>query len=109
MPELSALKSALQRSSRGRLAHALLVAGKGFLISVLKTLYSLWLEVTGLIFALLTVAGGSALVRQFRTDHLADHARFAAVTGFTLLCGWFTVFSFIKARRTRIGQKPPAH
>ena len=109
MPELSALISALQRSTRGRVAHALFVAGKGFLISVLKTLYSLWLEVTGLIFALLTVAGGSALVRQFRTDHLADHARFATVTGFTLMCGWFTVFSFIKARRTRIGQKPPAH
>jgi hypothetical protein len=108
MPELSALKSALLRSSRGRVANALLVAGKGFLISVLKTLYSLWLEVTGLIFALLTVAGGSALIRQFRTDHLADRSRFLTVTGFTLVCGWFTVFSFIKARRTRIGQKPPA-
>lgn len=107
MAELFALKSALQRSTRGRVAHALLVAGKGFLISVLKTLYSLWLEVTGLIFAMLTVAGGSALVRQFRTDHLADHTRFLAVSGFTLACGWFTVFSFVKARRTRIGDKPP--
>jgi len=108
MPELSALKSSLQRSHRGRVLHAVLVAGKGFLISVLKTLYSLWLEVTGLVFAMLTAAGASALVRQFRTDHLADRARFLTVMGFTLVCGWFTVFSFIKARRTRITHKPPA-
>ncbi len=83
------------------MAHALLVAGKGFVITALKTLYALWLETTGLVFAVLAVTGVSALLRQYRADHLADHRRFLTVTGFTLVCGWFTVFSFVKARRTR--------
>jgi hypothetical protein len=99
MPDLSAIKGPIQ--SRNRLANAVLVAAKGFLITAAKTFYALWLEVTGLIFAVLTVAGGSALVRQYRADHLADHARFLTVTAFTLACGWFTVLSFVKAKRTR--------
>jgi hypothetical protein len=99
MPEFSATKGPIP--SRNRVAHALLVAAKGFLITAAKTAYALWLEVTGLIFAVLTVSGGSALVRQYRTDHLADHRRFLTVTVFTLVCGWFTVLSFVKAKRTR--------
>lgn len=83
------------------MVHALLVAAKGFILSAAKTFYALWLEVTGLLFAVLAVAGGSALLRQYRADHFADHKRFALVTLFTLVCGWFTVFSFVKARRTR--------
>jgi hypothetical protein len=61
----------------------------------------LWLEVTGLIFALFTVVGGSALVRQYRADHMANLRHAVTVAGFTLVCGWFTVVSFVKARRTR--------
>lgn len=99
MPDLTATKNPLQ--SRNRMAYALLVAGKGLAISVAKTMYALWLEVTGLLFGMLTVAAGSALVRQYRADHFADHRRLAVVAGFTLVCGWFTVFSFVKARRTR--------
>lgn len=99
MPELSATKGPIQ--SRNRVAYALLAAAKGFLITAAKTFYALWLEVTGLIFAVLTVGGASALVRQYRADHLADHARFLTVAAFTLVCGWFTVFSFVKAKRTR--------
>jgi hypothetical protein len=99
MPELSATKPPIQ--SRNRIAHALLVAAKGFLITVAKTVYALWLEVTGLMFAVLTVSGASALVRQYRTDHLADHRRFLTVTVFTLACAFFTVYSFVRAKRTR--------
>lgn len=99
MPEVSVTKRAIQ--NRGRVANALLVAAKGFITSALKTFYALWLEVTGLLFAMLAVAGASALVRQYRADHLADHRRFLTVAGFTLVCTWFTVFSFVKAKRTR--------
>jgi hypothetical protein len=99
MPDFSAIKGPIQ--SRNRLANAVLVAAKGFVVTAAKTFYALWLEATGLIFAVLTVMGGSALVRQYRADHLADHTRFLTVTGFTLVCGWFTVFSFVKAKRTR--------
>jgi hypothetical protein len=99
MPDFSAIKGPIQ--SRNRLANAVLVAAKGFVVTAAKTFYALWLEVTGLMFAVLTVAGGSALVRQYGADHLADHRRFVTVTVFTLVCGWFTVLSFVKAKRTR--------
>src|SRR5215472_8768922 len=49
MPEISTVKPHIQ--SRARLGRALFVAGKTLIISILKTLYALWLEVTGLIFA----------------------------------------------------------
>jgi FtsH-binding integral membrane protein len=99
MPEFSATKGPIQ--SRNRVTHALLVAAKGFVITAAKTFYALWLETTGLMYAVLTVGGGSALVWQFKKDHLADHRRFLIVAAFTLVCGWFTIFSFVKAKRTR--------
>src|SRR5215467_7800515 len=100
MSEITTVKRASQSRLAG-LPHALFVAGKGFVITVAKTFYALWLETTGLVFGFLTVLGGSALVRQYRADHLADHTRFIVVTAFTLVCGWFTVLSFVRARRTR--------
>jgi len=100
MAEITTVKRAIQ-SRRSSVLHALFVAGKGLVISFAKTFYALWLETTGLVFGFLTVMGGSALVRHYKADHLADHTRFLTVTGFTLVCGWFTVFSFWKARRTR--------
>ena len=100
MGEITTVKRAIQ-SRRGSIPRALFVAGKGFVISVAKTLYTLWLEMTGLMFGFLTILGGSALVRQYRADHLANHTRLVVVIGFTLVCAWFTVLSFVRARRTR--------
>ncbi|HKF21250.1 MAG TPA: hypothetical protein VKE93_06750 [Candidatus Angelobacter sp.] len=100
MPEMTTIKRGIQ-SRRASLPHAMFVAGKTLVISFAKTAYALWLETTGLVFGFLTILGGSALVRQYRADHLADHTRFVIVTAFTLVCGWFTVFSFLKAKRTR--------
>jgi hypothetical protein len=97
MPSLTATKGVLQN----RVANALLIATKGFVVTAAKTFYALWLEMTGMVFGVLTVAGGSALVKQFRVDHLADHKRVATVAFFTVVCLWFTVVSFVRARRTR--------
>ena len=99
MPEIIATKRPVP--VRNRTLNALLTAGKGFVISIAKTVYALWLEVTGLLFAALTVSGGAAIVRQYRLDHLADHRRLIGVSIFTLVCGWFTVVSFVRAKRTR--------
>ena len=100
MPELIATKRPVP--SRNRTLHALLVAGKGFALSLAKTLYALWLEVTGLLFGVLMVGGLSALLRQYKVDpHMADHRRLFAVSAFTLVCGYFTVVSFVRAKRTR--------
>ena len=99
MPELTATKRPLQ--SRNRTLHAFLVAGKGFAISFAKTMYALWLEVTGLLFAVLMVAGASALVRQYGHDHFADRRRLIGVSIFTVVCAYFAVVSFVRAKRTR--------
>ncbi|HEY6273067.1 MAG TPA: hypothetical protein VIX19_13890 [Terriglobales bacterium] len=99
MPELTATKRPIQ--TRSRTLQALLVAGKGLAISFAKTLYALWLEVTGLLFGVLAVGGASALVRQYRTDHFTDHRRLVGVSAFTLVCTYFTVVSFVRAKRTR--------
>jgi hypothetical protein len=98
MPEITATKALIQ--NRNRIAKALFVAAKGFVITAARTFYALWLEATGLIFAVLTITGGSDLVRH-RADNLAHPGRLLTVSGFTLVCAWFTVFSFVKARRTR--------
>lgn len=99
MPEISTVKPRIQ--SRARLGHAILVAGKTLIISVLKTLYALWLEVTGLIFAFLAIMGANDLIRHYHADHLADHKRLVTVLAFTLVCGWFTVLSYVRARKAR--------
>jgi len=97
MPPLTAVKGLIQN----RVASALFVATKSFVVSAARTFYALWLQATGLIFGVFTVVGGSALLKQYRLDHFADHRRLIAVTGFTLLCLWFTVASFVRAARTR--------
>jgi hypothetical protein len=99
MPEISTAKPQIQ--SRSRLGRALLVAGKTLVISVFKTLYALWLEVTGLVFAVLTVMGANDLVRHYRIDHLADRKRLLTVSLFILVCAWFTVLSYVRAQKTR--------
>jgi hypothetical protein len=99
MPEISTVKPRIQ--SRARLGRAIFVAGKTLIISILKTLYALWLEVTGLMFAFLAVMGTNDLIRHYRADHLADHKRTVAVLAFTLVCGWFTVLSYVRARKAR--------
>jgi hypothetical protein len=98
MPELIVSKAPIQ--SRHRVARALWVAARGFVITAAKTFYALWLEATGLIFAFLAVIGGSDLVRH-HADNRAHPGRLLTVAGFTLVCAWFTVYSFVKARRTR--------
>ena len=100
MPPLT-LSTFTKGALQNRVANALLVATRGFIVTALKTFYALWLEVTGLLFAILTVTGGSALYKQFRADHLADHRRAATVGLFTVICFWFTLVSFVRARRTR--------
>ena len=97
MSLLTVTKGAIQ----GRVANALFVATRGFIVSAARVFYALWLQVTGLVFAVLTVAGGSDLLRHYRADHFQDHGRLLAVSVFTLACAWFTVLSFVKARRTR--------
>ena len=61
-----------------------------------KAVHSLWLQVTGLVFAFFALAGGGAAWREYqagRTD------RFWVAVAFTLLFIWFSITSFWKARK----------
>jgi uncharacterized membrane protein len=101
MPQISTVKNALQTVvKKDRLLNAVFAGGKSFIVSVSRTFYALWLQTTGLIFVFFTLAGIGSLVRQYHKDALADHKRVAVEIIFTLVCFWFTVVSFSKAKRT---------
>ena len=86
---------------RDRLLGAIFAGAKTMLVSFARTFYVLWLQVTGLLFVLFAVTGGSALIRQYRADHFADRHRFWLTVLFTAVCAWFGVVSFVRARRKR--------
>ncbi len=96
---MSTAKAPAQK--KDRLIGAIFAGGKILIVSFAKTFYALWLEVTGLMFAIFAVAGGAALFRQYRADHFHDHQRFLLVGLLTAVCTWFTLVSFMRARRMR--------
>jgi hypothetical protein len=101
MAQISAVKNALQSVvKKDRLLNAVFAGGKSFVVSVSRTFYAFWLQTTGLIYVVFTLAGSASLVRQYHKDHFADHQRFAIETIFTLVCFYFTIHSFLKAKRT---------
>ncbi|MCU1331524.1 MAG: hypothetical protein JWM08_516 [Candidatus Angelobacter sp.] len=101
MAQISAVKNALQSVvKKDRVLNAVFAGGKSFVLSVSRTFYAFWLQTTGLMYALFTVLGGSSLVQQYHKDHFADHQRVAIESVFTLVCLYFTVHSFVKAKRT---------
>jgi hypothetical protein len=93
---------ALKGQAQGRVTHALFSGFKAMASSFGRTIYVLWLEMTGFVFAVFTVISASALVRQYRIHGwVTDKHRFWATVGFTAVAGWFTFTSFIRARKTR--------
>jgi len=101
MPGISNVKNALQTVvKKDRLLNAVFAGGKSFVVSISRTFYAFWLQATGLVFVLFTVTGIAALFKQYHNHNMADHKRLIIVAGFTLVCGYFTVHSFIKAKRT---------
>jgi len=100
--QLTAVKNSVETViKKDRLLRAIFAGGKSFLVSLARTFYALWLEVTGLMFAVFAVMGGSRLLKQYRADHFADRHRMWTVAAFTLVCAWFTLASFTRAKRTR--------
>jgi|SRR5215471_13874416 len=85
---------------RSRLGYALLSGLKAVVWSFARTLYVLWLQTTGLMFAAFTFLGASAMVRLYRAHAwTADPRRFWITLAFTLVCLGFTIVSFWKAKR----------
>ncbi|HEY5028082.1 MAG TPA: hypothetical protein VIK39_06705 [Candidatus Angelobacter sp.] len=102
MAQISAVKNALQSVvKKDRLLNAVFAGGKSFVVSISRTFYAFWLQTTGLMYVLFTFMGSASLVREYyKKDHFADHKRVAIETIFTLVCLYFTMHSFVKAKRT---------
>ncbi|HEY6349308.1 MAG TPA: hypothetical protein VI636_07860 [Candidatus Angelobacter sp.] len=85
---------------RSRLGYAVLSGVKSVVSSFARTLYVLWLQITGLMFAAFTLIGVSSLVRLCRAHAWkGDPHRFWTTICFTTVCFGFTIMSFVKAKR----------
>jgi hypothetical protein len=105
MPEISNVKHALQTVvKKDRFLNAVFVGGKSFVVAIGRTAYAFWLQATGLIFILFTVIGASDLVKHYHR-HTLDAKRLLLVGTLTVVCAYFTLHSFAKARRTVRGKK----
>jgi hypothetical protein len=106
MPEISTAKSPVQRvktslAKKDRLMSAIFAGAKTIVVSFARTGYALWLEVTGLLCALIAVRYGSALFHEYQANHSVHGHRFWTFALFTVVFAWFTVLSFLKARRMK--------
>ncbi len=117
MPEISSAKTPVERAvstvarasvaarkatatvKKDRFLGALFAGGKTIVVSFAKTGYALWLQATGLICAIFAVRYGSALFHEYQANHFSDRHRFWTFAIFTVVFTWFTVLSFVKARR----------
>jgi hypothetical protein len=101
MPEISTVKNALQTVvKKDRLLNAVFAGGKSLVVSMGRTFYAFWLQATGLIYLSFTLAGGGSLFFEYRKHGFADPKRLLIESAFTLVCGYFTLLSFLKAGRT---------
>jgi uncharacterized membrane protein len=100
MPAISNVKNALQTVvKKDRLLNAMFAGSKSFLVSVSRTFYAFWLQATGLIFILFTGLGAADLLKHYH-KHDLDQKRVLIVGMLTLVCAYFTLHSFVKAKRT---------
>ena len=67
--------------------------------ALLRVGHVLWLEVTGFFFAVFTVIGGAALIREVQVHAAAG--RIAVLAIFTSMFAWFAVTSFARARKRK--------
>ena len=97
-----AAKKAGSGVKKDRLLGAIFVGGKTFVSAIGNAMYALWLQATGLIFLMFTVVAGSALFRRYHENHnhFANTRPFWQIGIFFLVCLWFTVVSFSRAKKT---------
>jgi hypothetical protein len=105
MPEISTTESAAKAPAsnpRKRLGYAVFVGARTLVVSFARTLYALWMEVTGLLFGIFTVMGVAALIKFYRANpQMPDRNKLWSGVVFTVICAWFTVVSFWKSRKLR--------
>jgi len=102
----AAAKKATSAAKKDRLMGAIFAGGKTFLSAIGRAMYALWLQISGLIYVMFTVASASALVREYRANHnqFANTRRVWQIGAFFVVCFYFTVVSFWRAKKTMNGK-----
>ena len=103
MPGAPIIKGQLIRALKGSRVGTAIFSGLRTLVgSFLRTFYVLWLEVTGFMFGIFTAVGAFALVKQYRAGTMGtDHKRLWLTLVFIVICGWFTLVSFLRSKRIK--------
>src|ERR1051326_9059515 len=102
----SAARKAGSSAKKDRLMGAIFAGAKTFLGAFARAMYALWLQGSGQIYVMFTVLAGSYLIRQYRANHnhFANTRPFWQVGAFFVVCLWFTVVSFWRAKKTMKGK-----
>jgi hypothetical protein len=102
MADISILKNSAKALTSSRLGNALFSGARALATSFARTLYSLWLEIVGVVAAVFAVRAGLEVAKVYRTFGMSgDPKRVWVTLAVTLFCGWFSVACFQKARRIR--------
>ena len=88
-------------SRRGRLLAAAWDAGLGVLRAAMRSLYALWLEITGFFFLVFAALGAAASWHEYQEYAAAGGGlvRLLLAFAFTLMFAWFGITSFRRARQ----------
>lgn len=96
-------KVASQQASRSRTFNAIMGAARTTLRSFASVLHQLWLEVTGVIFLIMSLSFGGAAVKEYGKYHAGQvgPSRAAIAMFFTVTFAWFGLSSFWRVRKKR--------
>jgi hypothetical protein len=83
---------------RNRYVGAGIEAGKATVTHTAKVAHSLWLQVTGFVFCVFALVGGSAAWREFHRFG-GHNPKFIAAAVFSAMFAYFGITAFLKARR----------
>jgi hypothetical protein len=90
-----------QQAGRSRTFKAIMSATRATARSFASVLHQLWLEVTGVLFLVMSLSLGSAAVKEYEKYHAGriGPGRAAAAAFFALTFAWFGLSSFWRVRR----------
>jgi len=92
-----------EQTGRSRTVNALWGAARTTARSFAQVLHQLWLEVTGVIFLIMSLSFGSATAKEYGKYHAGQGgpARVIVTVCFTLAFAWFGLSSFWRAHKKK--------
>jgi hypothetical protein len=90
-----------QQAGRSRMFNAFMGAARTTIRSFGHVMHQLWLEITGVIFLVMSLSFAGATVKEYGKYHAGQigPGRVGAAVCFTLTFAWFGVSSFWRVRR----------